>query len=192
MTDGRSDFLMPIDWSEPKRQVMTTASAELLACPFCGGQWKISQEPHDNGYVAGLFYVFHPHKGRCVDLTGHFETREQAVAAINRRAALSSPSQPADDAEVEAVAMWLHEEGCNRFLQRDYAKRLRDTATLLRRLAAPGCVLVPKDEMTDDMMNAGQRYLDSKALNGHFSLPGTFNWHEFYRAMLSAAPAAKP
>lgn len=44
-------------------------------------------------------------------------------------------------------------------------------------------------EMTDAMMDAGQRYLDEKSLNGRHVLPGCFNWHEFWRAILSTAPA---
>jgi hypothetical protein len=51
---------------------------------------------------------------------------------------------------------------------------------------ADGWVMVPKDEMTDAMMDAGQAYLDDKSLNGCFRLPGGFNWHEFWRAMLAA------
>lgn len=53
---------------------------------------------------------------------------------------------------------------------------------------ADGWVMVPKDEMTDAMMDAGQAYLDDKSLNGRFRLPGGFNWHKFWHAMLAAAP----
>ncbi len=57
--------------------------------------------------------------------------------------------------------------------------------------AQAGYVLVPRDEMTDDMMNAGQQYLDGKvlALSGRFKWPGTFNWHEFWSAIIAAAPS---
>lgn len=72
------------------------------------------------------------------------------------------------------------------------AARLREELAALR--AAPpapvadGWVMVSKDEMTVAMMDAGQAYLDGKSLNGRFRLPGSFNWHEFWRAMLAAAP----
>lgn len=49
---------------------------------------------------------------------------------------------------------------------------------------------VPYPEMTDAMMDAGQRYLDGcvLTLSGRFTLPGNFNWHEFWRAMIDAGP----
>jgi hypothetical protein len=72
---------------------------------------------------------------------------------------------------------------------------LRQAILALAAHPAPaGYALMPKVEMTDDMMNAGQLYLDSKtvALNARFTLPATFNWHEFWQALLSAAPLAHP
>lgn len=53
---------------------------------------------------------------------------------------------------------------------------------------ADGWVMVSKDEMSVAMMDAGQAYLDGKSLNGHFRLPVSFNWHEFWHAMLAAVP----
>jgi hypothetical protein len=44
-------------------------------------------------------------------------------------------------------------------------------------------------EITHAMMDAGQKYLDSKCLLGSFNLPETFRWFEFWSAMLLAAPS---
>lgn len=48
----------------------------------------------------------------------------------------------------------------------------------------------PYPDMTQDCINAACAYLDHKSLNGDFSkyLPATFNWHEFWKATLDAAP----
>jgi hypothetical protein len=48
--------------------------------------------------------------------------------------------------------------------------------------------IVPAEEMTEDMMNAAQRYCDARTLRKSFSFPGLFNWHEFWREILKAAP----
>lgn len=46
-------------------------------------------------------------------------------------------------------------------------------------------------EMTEVMMGAGQRYLDERSLGESYSLPVTFNWHEFWRAIIAASPSTK-
>jgi hypothetical protein len=62
-------------------------------------------------------------------------------------------------------------------------------ARIVADLGASGFRIVPAEDMTDAMMTAGQRYLDSKALNGNFRLPGTFNWHDFWQAILKETEA---
>ena len=51
---------------------------------------------------------------------------------------------------------------------------------------------VPFPDMTDAMMDAGQRYLDDKSLRSSFNLPPTFNWHEFWRVLVEAAQMPQP
>jgi hypothetical protein len=72
--------------------------------------------------------------------------------------------------------------------QADREFALKDFGAALSHPSAGDFVLVPREEMTDAMMDAAQSYLDKRDLRGSFQLPGTFNWHEFWRAMLSAAP----
>jgi hypothetical protein len=64
---------------------------ELKPCPFCGGKFKMSQEPSDNGYVAGQFYIYHEGGGsECVlDITRHFDNEQDAVTMWNTRASSS-------------------------------------------------------------------------------------------------------
>lgn len=50
-----------------------------------------------------------------------------------------------------------------------------------------GLVVVPATEMTNAMMDAGQRYLDDRTLRLRFVLPAKFNWHEFWVVLLVAA-----
>lgn len=81
----------------------------------------------------------------------------------------------------------------NSFAQQRAREAARAIAALSPR--TEGWVMVPRYEMTDDMMNAAQAYLDGKvlALSGRFHLPGGFNWHEFWNAMIAAAaPAEQP
>jgi len=59
-------------------------------------------------------------------------------------------------------------------------------ASTLAGLRDGSLVAVRKSEMTDPMMDAGQSYLDERALSGWFRLPGTFNWHEFWQHILAA------
>lgn len=61
---------------------------ELKPCPFCGGEFKYSQEPHDNYPVAGMWYAYHTKPGfEChLDFRGHFDTIEELVTAWNTRA----------------------------------------------------------------------------------------------------------
>lgn len=69
--------------------------AALLPCPFCGAAFLMAQEPYDNPPVAGMYYIFHDYgpigsdARECpIDVNRHFNTREEAIAAWNRRAAL--------------------------------------------------------------------------------------------------------
>jgi len=80
------------------------ARSDLMAlkpCPFCGGNWLVAKEPHDNHPVAGMWYLYHDNP-RCEFDTPsrHFETREAAVNAWNTRAA----SQPDREAVKEFIA----------------------------------------------------------------------------------------
>ena len=43
-------------------------------------------------------------------------------------------------------------------------------------------------EMTPDMIAAAESYLILRSLNGLANLPAQFNWHEFYAAIIAAAP----
>lgn len=51
--------------------------------------------------------------------------------------------------------------------------------------------LVPYPEMTKPMIEAGEAYLKTKSFSGKYSLPPLFNWHDFYKAIVDAAPAAE-
>lgn len=59
-------------------------SEKITPCPFCKRQLKISQEPHDNGSVAGMYYVFHKEGRRdCrLEIYGHFFSEAQAELFI--------------------------------------------------------------------------------------------------------------
>lgn len=63
----------------------------LLPCPFCGGEWALGQEPHDNYPVNSMWYLYHK-SPRCFwDWSPpHFDTSQQAIAAWNRRATPSA------------------------------------------------------------------------------------------------------
>lgn len=52
--------------------------------------------------------------------------------------------------------------------------------------------LVPVGELTPAMIDAADRYIKGVALNGSYYLPATFNWHEFWSAMLAAAAPPAP
>ena len=65
---------------------------KLLPCPLCGTAFLISQEPFDNGRVAGLFYIYHAYRplgsaaNECrLTVNGHFESEADACAAWNLR-----------------------------------------------------------------------------------------------------------
>ena len=67
---------------------------KLKPCPLCGAAFLIAQEPYDNPPVAGMYYIFHDYgplgsdARECpIDVSRHFNTREEAIAAWNRRAA---------------------------------------------------------------------------------------------------------
>lgn len=82
---------------------------ELLPCPLCGADFKMGQEPHDNGYVAGQYYIYHDYgplgsaARRCpLTVERHFDTAEEAAAAWNTRPA------PAAAETMEASQFWEH------------------------------------------------------------------------------------
>lgn len=67
---------------------------ELKPCPFCGSNFKISQEPIDNHPVGGMFYIFHEYGAlgsearKCkLDIRCHFDTEKEAVDFWNTRRA---------------------------------------------------------------------------------------------------------
>ncbi len=67
---------------------------KLKPCPLCGAAFLIAQEPYDNPPVAGMYYIFHDYgplgsdARECpIDVSRHFNTREEAIAAWNRRPA---------------------------------------------------------------------------------------------------------
>jgi len=69
-----------------------TITQELLPCPFCGAEFKVSQEPHDNHPVGGLWYLFHAYgeigssARKClIAVPKHFDTKDEAIAAWNTR-----------------------------------------------------------------------------------------------------------
>lgn len=78
--------------------------SDLLPCPFCGADFKMSQEPLDSPYVGGKFYLYHDYgplgsaARKCpISVSPHFNTEAEAVAAWNRRAI------PATDAREAAL-----------------------------------------------------------------------------------------
>lgn len=73
---------------------------ELLPCPFCGGKFKMSQEPNDNGYVAGKYYIYHEHgpvgsnaRECIIDIRRHFDSEHDAISAWNTRATTPTASE---------------------------------------------------------------------------------------------------
>lgn len=52
-----------------------TSDVELWPCPFCGNDYGILQDTH--GYSVFC--------GHCISSTGDYKTKEEAVAAWNRR-----------------------------------------------------------------------------------------------------------
>lgn len=68
----------------------------------------------------------------------------------------------------------------------DLAVYLRGAIYERTKVRAGGTV-VPAQEMTMPMMNAGQAYLNTVA-GCEFNFPATFNWHSFWRVLLAAAP----
>ena len=73
----------------------TFKSGELKYCPFCGGDFKIAQEPYDNGCVAGRWYIYHdygelgsPARACIINVPRHFDTEQDAIAAWNTRSAV--------------------------------------------------------------------------------------------------------
>jgi hypothetical protein len=60
----------------------------LQPCPYCGGAFKMGQEPRDNHPVAGMFYIFHARETEAakecrIEVQGHFESGEAAAAYWN-------------------------------------------------------------------------------------------------------------
>lgn len=73
---------------------MSDDTTKLLPCPFCGDAFLMGQEPHDNHPIASKFYLFHDYgplgsaARKCIiDVPRHFDTKEDAIAAWNRRTA---------------------------------------------------------------------------------------------------------
>ena len=67
-------------------------SEKLKPCPFCGSDFLMGQEPLDNGYVAGKFYLYHDYgqigsnaRNCLLSVVRHFDDEEEAVNAWNRR-----------------------------------------------------------------------------------------------------------
>lgn len=60
-----------------------------------------------------------------------------------------------------------------------------DARAKLAQASAPSTPSSVEVEITHEMMDAGQAYLNSKALNGRFDLPATFRWTEFWDALLT-------
>ena len=65
---------------------------ELKPCPFCGGDIRIAQEPHDNHPVNGLWHLFHNYgeigsrARKClIAVPKYFDTEAEAIAAWNTR-----------------------------------------------------------------------------------------------------------
>jgi hypothetical protein len=88
-----------------------TEQTKLEPCPFCGSNFNISQEPHDNHPVGGMFYIYHEYgpigsaARKCpIYVDRHFDSREEAIAAWNRRA---TPSHTALEAAIRRVLKWV-------------------------------------------------------------------------------------
>ncbi|AXQ69449.1 Lar-like restriction alleviation protein [Caulobacter phage CcrBL9] len=70
---------------------MITLPEPLKPCPFCGGPFAISQEPHDNHPIAGMYYIYHterttPQRQHCrITVDNHFHSVEEAVTFWNGR-----------------------------------------------------------------------------------------------------------
>ena len=61
---------------------------ELKPCPFCGGRFKIAQEPSDNSPVNNLWYLFHeygplgsPARKCLIRVHEYFDTETAAITA---------------------------------------------------------------------------------------------------------------
>jgi hypothetical protein len=88
-------------------------NSELKPCPFCGERFTISQEPNDNGYVAGMFYIYHDYGpiGSAARLCPlrferHFDSSDEAVTAWNARADESRHRME----ERAAIVAWLRDQ----------------------------------------------------------------------------------
>lgn len=58
----------------------------LNNCPYCGSEFKMSQEPYDNHPVGGKFYIYHVYgdigsaaRNCHIDVRGHFDTEKEAA-----------------------------------------------------------------------------------------------------------------
>lgn len=72
--------------------VVAVSPAPLKPCPFCGSDFLMGQEPHDNHPVAGEFYLYHDYgplgsaARKCrLNIGGHFETETEALNFWNPR-----------------------------------------------------------------------------------------------------------
>ena len=91
----------------------------LLPCPLCGAAFLIAQEPHDNGFVAGQWYIYHEYgplgsdaRNCPIDVPRHFDSRAEAIAAWNRRASTSA-------SEAEPVAVTIDREALRKRIEND-------------------------------------------------------------------------
>ncbi len=97
-------------------------ASELKPCPFCGSNFKIGQEPHDNDPVAGMFYIFHEYgpigsaARKCkLDIKCHFNTEKEAEDFWNTRptpVATVSPDATGKCGELVTVAWFQPSQRC--------------------------------------------------------------------------------
>ena len=111
-------------------------ASELEPCPFCGSNFKIGREPHDNDPVAGMFYIFHEYgpigseARKCkLDIQCHFNTEEEAVAFWNTR-----PAPAATDTGLVTVEHQYWRDQTQEWLPTGFPDRYRKDGFLVREL----------------------------------------------------------
>lgn len=72
----------------------------LKPCPFCGSNFEVSTEPHDNHPVAGMAYLYHDYgpigsaaRSCFLRVNQHFQSEEEAIEAWNNRAVFSTEGE---------------------------------------------------------------------------------------------------